>query len=193
MYSKGIVNDIIGVDSDFFNWERIMLKELFIRRPKLSVTEIAETLFAKFFKEEVRLTFIRIKKDLKDGSQIVEKEKLVLIIISLFVFIINQATASVYGESKTRNKIQNTFYRLIEQEFKKYYSFIIELAEIFAVVYKKKPEDPLFGLGVCFSRCISKKNDYNLLTAMVVTTEVAKKYNKITKYFNQVNEEYRIS
>jgi len=169
-----------------------MLQELFIRKPKLSGKEIAATLFAKLFKAEVRRIFKRIKDDLASGNQKVNKDRLTLTIISLLVFIVDYSTFSVYGNSRTRNKILQAFHALIKQEFNGYESFIIELSQKFDFVYRRYPEDPLFGLGLYFSKCINNnKND--LLTAMVGTTESAKKYKLITSYYNQLNQEYKIN
>lgn len=169
-----------------------MLKELFVRRPKFSAKEIAETIFAKLFKREIRLAFARIRRDLTSCNQIVDKDRVTIILISLYIFIVDHATSAVYGNTRVKSKILNAFYSLIKQEYKGHDDIIIELSKKFALVHDKKPDDPLFGLGVFFSRCINVKNQPDLLTAMTAATETAKKYKLLTGYYHQLNQEYKI-
>jgi hypothetical protein len=166
-----------------------MIKELFVRKPKIRVRDIASAVFERFFTDEIIHTFKKIRKDVTN----VRREKLTLTIIALFVFIVDHSTFSVYGNSKSGHKILKAFYALIKQEYKADYNFIIELSQKFRDVYYSKPEDPLFGLGMSFSKCINPKNDYcNLLTAMTGTTETAKKSRMLIKYYQQVKGDYRI-
>jgi hypothetical protein len=161
-----------------------MIKELFVRKQKISATEIASTIFDRFFREEIRHFYIRIRKDISN----VRKEKLLLTIIALYVFIIEDSTAGVYGNSRYRNKILKAFYALIKKEYKENFNFIIELSQKFSDAYYKTPEDPLFGLGMCFSKTINVNSGYlNLLTAMTGTTETAKKSRMIKRYYLQIN------
>ena len=169
----------------------MILKELFIRKPKLSSKEIAAAIFDKLFKEEIIRTVKRFKKKSIDVDQTVKKNKLILIVISLFVFIVDHSTISVYGNSKTSSKILNDFYDLLREEYNGYDRFIIELAQKFSIAYNKKP-DPLLGLGIFFSKCINLKNDRDILTAMIGTTETAKKIKMISNYYDAVNKEYKI-
>ena len=169
-----------------------MLKELFERRPKFSAKEIAETIFAKLFKREIKLAFARIRRELTVSNQAVDKDRVTIILISLYIFIVEHSTSAVYGNTRTKNKILNAFFSLINQAYKNHDDIIIELSKKFSIVHEKKPDDPLFGLGVFFSRCISTKNQPDLLTAMIAATETAKKYKLLTGYYRQLNQEYKI-
>lgn len=169
-----------------------MLKELFVRKPKISAKEIAETIFAKLFKHEIKRAFHRIRKELTLYNQIFDKSRVTLILVSLYVFIVEHSTYSIYGNSRTSSKIMNAFYDLLNKEYKGHDDIIIELSRKFSVLHEKKPDDPLFGLGVFFSRCINVKTEPDLLTAMVGATETAKKHKLITGYYQQLNQEFKI-
>ncbi len=170
---------------------RTIFSRLQVKKPKMSVNEAADAIFQKLFKEEVYRAGARIKDRLADSHNAVRRDKLNLILISLFVFIVDHSASSVFGQRRTKNKFLNAFYRLLRQEFSEYYDFIIELSQKFAKSYRKKPGEPLLGLGICFSNCIKEKDKNDVLAAMAGTTETAKKIRLVTNYYQDLKQEFR--
>jgi hypothetical protein len=170
-----------------------MFRKISTKKPVLSVDDVVSGIFNKLFKKEIERTFVRMKLRLTDSGQIVGKQKFNLIIISLFAFIVEHATVKVFGSSGIKNKILKTFNSYIKQEFEEHNELITELSQKFHSVYKEKPEEPVMGLGICFSSYINKKNKCDYLSAIVGTTEMARKLKLITNYYNQLNEDYKIS
>jgi hypothetical protein len=166
-----------------------MIIQIFKRKPKIDVHSAAESVFNKLYKEELKRTSSRLYRYFNG----VRSENLRLTVLSLFVFITEYSTYTVYGHNKISKKILKSFYALLKLEYTKEYERIIEQAKKLSEVYYSRPEDPLFGLGMYFSRCINPRKDYlNLLLAMSGTTETSKKSRLIINFYNQLNSEYRI-
>ena len=162
------------------------------KKPKVNVNEAADDIFRKLFKEEIYRAGARIKDRVTDNHQVVRRDKLNLILISLFVFIVNHSASSVYKNSRTREKLLRAFHEVIKREFNEYYDFIAELAQKFGKSYRKSPEEPLMGFGLLFSGYINEKNKHDVLAAMAGTTEAVKKIKLVTNYYMHLNNEFRI-
>jgi hypothetical protein len=176
-----------------FKLKVIMFRKISTKKPVLSVDDVVSGIFNKLFKKEIERTFVRMKLRLTDSGQIVGKQKFNLIIISLFTFVVEHATVKAFGSSGIKNKILKTFKAYVSQEFEEDILFINEHVQKFHTVYKNKPEEIVMGLGICFSDSINKKNKSDYLSAIVGTTEMSRKLKLITNYYNQLNEDYKIS
>jgi hypothetical protein len=162
------------------------------KKPKVNVNEAADDIFKKLFKEEIYRAGARIKDRLPDYHQVVRRDKLNLVIVSLFVFIVNHSAGAVYKNSRVREKLLKAFHEVVKREFNEYYDFITELAQSFGWIYRKNPEEPLMGLGLLFSSHINEKNKNDVLAAMAGTTEAVRKIKLVTNYYQHLNNEYRI-
>jgi hypothetical protein len=165
-----------------------MIKQIFNRKPKINVHAAAEAVFDRLFNEEVKNTCRRLRRHLNSGRN----DNLRLAVLSLFVFIAEYSTSTIYGRSKTAGKILKAFYSILKNEYDKDYDIIVKQADKLSEVYYSRPEDPLFGLGMYFSKCINPRKEYcNLLIAMTGTTETSKKSRTVMNYYIQINKDFR--
>jgi hypothetical protein len=173
-------------------YTKILFGKLPASKPKVNVNEAADDIFQKLFKEEIYRAGGRIKDRITDNHQVVKRDKLNLVIVSLYVFIVHYSASAVYKNSRTRDKLLKAFHEVVKREFNGYYDFITELAQKFGISYSQNPEEPMMGLGLLFSGYINEKNKNDVITAMAVTTETVKKIKLVTNYYSHLNNEFRI-